>query len=89
MTTMSNYALRLQASVMEELKRVVAEEGTTMNQFINVAVAEKLAALRTAQYFKERAERADLQAFWAILDQAGTEAPRAGDELPEHVISNS
>ncbi len=89
MTTMSNYALRLQASVMEELKRVVAEEGTTMNQFINVAVAEKLAALRTAQYFKERATRADLQAFWAILEQAGTEAPRAGDELPENVVNNS
>ena len=47
MTTMSNDALRLQASMMEELKKVVAEEGTTINQFINVAVAEKLAALRT------------------------------------------
>ncbi len=82
MTMMSNYALRLHASMMEELKRVVAEEGTTINQFINVAVAEKLAALRTAQYFKERAARADMAAFWAILEQAGTEAPREGDELP-------
>ena len=82
MTMMSNYALRLHASMMEELKHVVAEEGTTINQFINVAVAEKLAALRTAQYFKERAARADMAAFWAILEQAGTEAPREGDELP-------
>jgi|688.fasta_scaffold18101_10 hypothetical protein len=41
-----------------------------------------LAALRTAQYFKERAARADMEAFWAILEQAGTEAPREGDELP-------
>jgi hypothetical protein len=38
-----------------------------------------LAALRTAQYFKERAARADMEAFWAILEQAGTEAPREGD----------
>lgn len=87
MTTMSNYALRLQASLLEELKRVVAEEGTTINQFINVAVAEKLAALRTAEYFKERAARADMEAFWAILEQAGTEVPRAGDELPASVSS--
>ncbi len=88
MTTMSNYALRLQASVMEELKRVVVEEHTTINQFINVAVAEKLASLRTAQYFKERAARADMQAFWAILEQAGTETPREGDELPKDRIEN-
>lgn len=32
--------------------------------------------------FKERAAGADMAAFWAILEQAGTEAPREGDELP-------
>jgi hypothetical protein len=80
--TMSNYALRLQASLMEEVKKVAADEGTSINQFINVAVAEKLAALRTAAYFKERAERADLEAFWQILEMAGTEDPGEGDELP-------
>jgi hypothetical protein len=78
----SNYALRLQASLMEEVKKVAAEEGTSINQFINVAVAEKLAALRTEDYFKERAARADMEAFWQILESAGTEAPREGDELP-------
>lgn len=82
MTQRTNYALRLQASLMEELKKVVAEEGTTINQFINVAVAEKLSALRTADYFRERAERSDVEAFWQILEKAGTEEPRPGDELP-------
>lgn len=85
MTTTNNFALRLQASVMEELRKVVAEEGTTLNQFINVAVAEKLAALRTIEYFKERAERANMQAFWEILERTGNgEPPREGDELPEN-----
>jgi hypothetical protein len=79
---MSNYALRLQASVMKELRQLVKEEGTTINQFINVAVAEKIAALRTADYFRQRAARADMDAFWAILEQAGTEPPQPGDELP-------
>jgi hypothetical protein len=78
----TSYTLRLQASMMEELKKVVAEEGTTINQFINVAVAEKLSALRTAGYFKERAARADMAVFWEILEKAGTEEPREGDELP-------
>jgi hypothetical protein len=82
MTNVSNYALRLQSSMLEELRKVAAEEETTINQFINVAVAEKLATLRTAEYFKQRAARANMQAFWEILEQAGTEAPREGDELP-------
>jgi ATP-binding cassette subfamily B protein len=33
-------------------------------------------------YFRERAERADRTAFRRILEKAGTEAPRADDELP-------
>lgn len=48
--------------------------------FINVAVAEKLAALRTARYFQERAARADLAAFDRLLKTAGDEPPRPGDE---------
>jgi hypothetical protein len=80
MTQRTNYALRLQATLMEELKKVVAAEG--INQFINVAVAEKLSALRTADYFSERSERADMDVFWQILKKTGTEEPQPGDELP-------
>jgi hypothetical protein len=81
MTTTSNYALRLQKSLLEEVKRIAAEENTTINQFINVAVAEKTAALRTEAYFRERATRADLAELDRILGKAGTETPRPGDEL--------
>ena len=77
----SNYALRLLASVKAEAEKVAKEEGTTLNQFINVAVAEKLAALRTERYFRERAERADLTAFDRFLAEAGDEPPREGDEV--------
>jgi|APFre7841882724_1041349.scaffolds.fasta_scaffold101912_2 hypothetical protein len=80
MTSTSNYALRLQKSLLEEVKRIAAEENTTINQFINVAVAEKTAALRTETYFRERAGRADLDEFVRILAKAGTEPPRPGDE---------
>jgi hypothetical protein len=83
MARMSNYALRLLASLKAEAEKVAAEEGTTLNQFINVAVAEKLAALRTARYFRERAARADLEAFDRLLATAGEESPRPGDEIVE------
>jgi len=83
MARTSNYALRLLTSLKAEAEKVAAEEGTTLNQFINVAVAEKLAALRTAQYFQERAARADLAAFDRLLARAGDEPPRPGDEIIE------
>ena len=80
MATTSNYALRLLASLKTEAEKVAAAEGTTLNQFINVAVAEKLAALRTARYFEERASRANLDVFDRLMEQAGDEPPRPGDE---------
>ncbi len=89
MATLSNYALRLQTSLLDELRTVVEEEGTTLNQFINVAVAEKLAALRTERYFRERAARSDPADFLAILDKAGSAVAIKGDELllaPEGIV---
>ena len=51
-------------------------------QFINVAVAEKLSALRTEDYFPERRSRADTGAAKLLLKKAGTDEPaRAGDDL--------
>ena len=84
MATTSNYALRLLASLKTEAEKVAAAEGTTLNQFINVAVAKKLAALRKARYFEERASRANLDVFDRLTETAGDEPPSPGDEpLPD------
>ncbi len=48
------FALRLQPSLMEEARKVAKAEGVAVNQLINVAVAEKVSALRTEEYFAER-----------------------------------
>jgi hypothetical protein len=48
----SNVALRLQPALLEEARRVAEGEGVALNQLINVAVAEKLSALRTEDYFR-------------------------------------
>ena len=78
----SNYALRLQTSLKAEAERLAKAEGTTLNQFINVAVAEKVAALRTADFFRDRARRANVPAALALLNKLGNDdPPRAGDEL--------
>ena len=80
----SNFALRLQASLLEEVRKVAEAEGVALNQFINVAVAEKLSALRTEDYFAARAARADVPTALEILARAGRGAPPMdGDELPD------
>ena len=81
MTRMSTYPLRLPASVKAEAERVAAEDGTSLNQFVATAVAEKLAAMRTATFFEQRRGRGDSEAFRALLTRAGGEPPREGDEV--------
>jgi hypothetical protein len=53
-----------------------------LNQFINVAVAEKLSALRTEEYFRERGERGDVAKAKRLLKRAGRgKPPQAGDAV--------
>jgi len=77
----SNFALRLQPSLLDEARKLAEAEGVALNQLINVAVAEKLSALRTESYFAERAARADVPKALRLLRKAGTgNPPEAGDE---------
>jgi hypothetical protein len=79
----NNFALRLQPSLIEEARKVAEAEGVAQNQLINVALAEKLSALRTAEYFQVRIRRADRAETLRILDRAGKgNPPMQGDELP-------
>jgi hypothetical protein len=79
----SNFALRLQPSLLDEARKVAKEEGVALNQFINVAVAEKISALRTAEFFAERAARGDITGALRLLRAAGVgRKPDPGDELP-------
>lgn len=70
------------------MRKVAEEEGATLDQLINVAVAEKLAALRDVSYFEQRAKGADREAFRVFLENGGGNEPlRAGDEIPEGWVS--
>ena len=57
-------------------------EGVALNQFINVAVAEKLSALRTEQYFRERGQRGNVEKAKRLLKRAGRgHPPVPGDDV--------
>jgi hypothetical protein len=71
---------------MEEARKVAESEGVALNQLINVALAEKLSALRTEKYFQERIRRADRAETLRILDRAGKgNSPMEGDEIPRNL----
>ena len=74
----TNFSLRLQRSLMEEARKEAASEGVSLNQLINVAVAEKVSALRTEIYLYERIRRADREETLRILDQAVKRDPPMG-----------
>ena len=83
MATVSNYALRIPPSLMEEIKDLAKEDDTSVNQFIVLAVAERVGALKARAYFVKRAARAVPGDFVRVLAKAGSEPPREEDKLPE------
>lgn len=79
--TKPNYALRLQPSLKAAAEKCALTEGTSLNQFINVAVAEKLSALEIERFFTDRAQNASRDAFLAFLDGAGAAPPQERDRV--------
>lgn len=77
---MSNYALRLPESLKQAAKRIAAADDTTMNQFFVVAIAEKISAMETADFFTRRAQEADSAAAQAAWDKVGAGNPMSQDD---------
>lgn len=78
MTTLS---LRLPASLHEGAKKLAKRDGISVNQFIAVAVAEKISALATEEYILERARRASREKFEAALAQVPHAEPDEQDRI--------
>ena len=76
---MSTLSVRLPDSVHRNARLYAEREGTSLNQLVATAVAEKLAALGAEEYIRQRAERADDDAFEAALAAAPDVPPREGD----------
>jgi len=83
MATISNFALRIPPSLMEDVKALATQDAMSVNQFLVQAAAEKVAVLKAQGYLAARGARAAPGNLWRVLAKAGTAAPVAGDELPE------
>ena len=79
----TTFLLRLPLSLKAAIAELAARDGTSMNQFIVMAAAEKLSAMHTAErFFAERRGNDNPEAAIRFLQRDGGEPPRPGDELP-------
>ena len=83
----SNFALRVPPTLLAEARKAAESEGVALNQLYTLALAEKVSAMRTEEYFEERARRANPAKVSRILARVGKgNPPIEGDELPLELV---
>ena len=84
-TAIPKFPLRLMPSVRRTAEVFSEKEGVSLNQFINVAVAEKLAHLEHEEWARKRKQATKELAARALhlLDKARNKPVEPGDELPK------
>ena len=75
-----NVALRLPDSLGINLKEFSKHENISMNQFIATAVAEKMSALKTYDYLKEREEEGSVKHLQLMMDKVADRTPLYNDD---------
>jgi predicted transcriptional regulator len=78
---MSTISLRLPESLHDRLRELAKHENVSMNQFITLALAEKMSALATEDYILERAARGDRKRFEQAMAKVADVEPLAHDSL--------
>ena len=77
----ASYPLKLPASVKAAAARLAKEDGVSLNQWISVAIAQKIGVVETAaDFLSRRAGKARAADMLPFLDKAKREAPPVGDE---------
>ncbi len=78
---MSALNLRLPDSIHRHIKEIAASDGVSINTFITTAVSEKISALKTEDYLRERGKRAKKGDLGKILNRVPKRKPMPGDEI--------
>ncbi|HEY9598704.1 MAG TPA: toxin-antitoxin system HicB family antitoxin [Cyanophyceae cyanobacterium] len=79
---MSALNIQLPDSLYNSLKKLAEQDGISVDHFVALAVAEKIAALTTECYLQERANRGDRIRYEAILAKVPDVEPALHDKLP-------
>jgi hypothetical protein len=80
---MSTLSIRLPNSLHKAARDAARKDDTSINQLIAVALAEKLSAISTADYYEERAFRGSAVRFHELMSKVPHIEPEPFDKLPE------
>lgn len=78
---MSTLSLRLPDSLHAKIRELASEDGVSINQFVTLAAAEKVSAMLTVDYLRERGARGSREAFDAVLARVPDVEPAIGDRI--------
>jgi len=78
---MSAISLRLSESLHKKVRELARREGVSINQFISIALAEKLSALMTTEYLEERAKCGSKRKYKRALSKVKDQEPSEDDRL--------
>ena len=78
---MSTISLRLPNSLHSKVRELAKQENVSINQFITLALAEKISALATEDYLQERATRGQRDRFEQALAKVADVEPLPQDAL--------
>lgn len=78
---MSTLTIQMPDGIAQQLREIAEKEGVTVDQLVASAAAEKLSALMTVDYLRERARRGKREDIIAFLDQSPAAPSMPGDEI--------
>jgi len=78
---MSTISLRIPESLHRKVRELAKAEDVSINQLITTALAEKMSALMTVDYLKERGALGDRASYESVLRKVRDREPDAGDQL--------
>ncbi len=78
---MSTLTIQLPEGIARQLRECAEREGVTVDQLLSSAAAEKLSAMMTVEYLRQRARHAKREDFLAFLNASPDVPPMPGDEL--------
>jgi len=73
--------IKVPDSLLRQAQEMAEREDVTVEQLINSALAEKMAAWKTVEYLKERAARSNRQKFDQAMSKVPDIEPEAFDRL--------
>ena len=78
---MSTISLRLPDSLHDQVRELAKQDNVSINQFITLALAEKISALVTEDYLAERASRGSRNGFEQAMAKVSDVEPLSQDVL--------